>query len=309
MAWLSGFDYRSPYFYMVTLHAKQGVEPFSILSEARKTGLQSTPLMRRMKGVIYGIETHFKDQVSLTCFTIMPNHIHLIIRILNVEERPSLFVVIEWLIEMLAYGYYEVLGLPQGPSIFEKRWHDWIVKKANTLKTFRDYVNNNPHRALYRLKHSHACFPRTFQTEHYTWTCLGTLSLKETPVRAPIICSRSIAPESELWEKWKAFAQRLGPGSLAIGTFMSPCEKMVRAEVLKNGGGIVHLIPHGISSKGHASAEDEPLLVAGRLSIMTPFPYDTCKPTKKELHDRCHDILNVIATSFQSGVDDLPASR
>lgn len=309
MAQLSGFDYRSPYFYMVTLHAKQGIRPFSILSEERKTGLLSTPIMRRMKGVIYGIETHFKDQVSLTCFTIMPNHLHLIIRILNVEQRPSLIAIVEWLIAMLSYGYYEVLNLPQGPSIFEKRWHDWIVMKANALKTFRDYVNNNPYRALYRLRHRDACFPRTFQTPHYSWRCLGLLSLKETPVRAPIICSRSILPESTLWKAWKDFAQRLGPGCLAIGTFMSPCEKMVREEVLKNGGGIVQLVPYGISPRGHASAEEEPLLVAGRLTIMTPFSYEVCKPTKKELYDRCHNILNVIATSFQSGIDDLPASR
>lgn len=84
---------------------------------------------------------------------------------------------------------------------------------------------------------------------------------------------------------------------------------MVREEVLKAGGGIVHLIPRGIAPKGHASAEDESLLASGRLTIISPFPFESRTLTAKELHDRCHSILHPIARSLQRGIDTLPASR
>lgn len=309
MGRLIDFDYTSPYFYMVTLHAKQGLEPFSILSEKNKSGLTSTPLMRRMKAVIFGVEKAFHHRVGLVYQTLMPNHLHLILKIHKGEHRPSLFAIVKWLEYSLSKVYYDVLKSPHGASIFEETWHDWIVLKEGMLQIFIDYVKNNPQRALYRRQHPEACFPRSYPSTHFTWTCLGTLSLKETPVRVPVICSRSITPGSELWEQWKALARRLGPGCLAAGTFMSPCEKMVREEVLKNGGGIVHLIPHGIGPKGHASAEDEPLLVAGQLSILTPFPYEERTLSKKELHDRCHTTLHTLTRGLLRGIDYLPASR
>lgn len=90
---------------------------------------------------------------------------------------------------------------------------------------------------------------------------------------------------------------------------MSPCEKMVREEVLKAGGGIVHLIPRGISPKGHAAEAEDQLLIDGRLTIMTPFPYEAHSLTSKELHDRCHTTLRQIALSLKRGIGTLPPSR
>lgn len=309
MGRLSGFDYTSPYFYMVTLHAKPGIEAFSKLSDQNESGLTTTPATRPMKKIIFSIKKTFHHSVGLVIQCLMPNHLHIIVKIHNGKKRPSLFAIVKWLDASLSSAYYDALKLPRGESIFEEKWHDWIVLKKGMLQAFIDYVKNNPSRALYRRKHRNACVPRVYFTAHFMWTCLGTCSLRETPVRVPVICSRSILPESMLWEEWRSLAQRLGPGSLAVGTFMSPCEKMVREEVLKNGGCIVQLIPHGIGPKGHASAEDEPLLAAGRLSILSPFPYDERKLTKQELHNRCHQILHPLAQRFRQGVEALPASR
>lgn len=309
MGRLANFDYTSPFYYMVTIHAKEGAEPFSILSDEAPSGLEKSLVTHRMRNVIFGMNHRWEGRMAIQYFVIMPNHFHLLIRIFESDHRPSLLAIIKALTETLSAAYYEELNLSPGSLIFEHLWHDWIVSKEGMLQIFIDYIKNNPQRALYRRQHPAACFPRSYPSTHYTWTCLGTLSLKETPVRVPVICSRSITPGSDLWEEWKALAQRLGPGCLAVGTFMSPCEKMVREEVLKNGGGIVHLIPHGIGPKGHASAEDEPLLAAGRLSILTPFSYEERTLTKKELHDRCHTILHTLTRGFLQGIDHLPASR
>lgn len=264
MGRLPNFDYTSPFFYMVTLHAKEGIKPFSYLSAETESGLKSTPVTRRMKGVLFWMnQKRWVNQMKIHHFSIMPNHLHLIIRINEGPKRPSLIAIMESLIIPLSHAYYDALGLPRGDSIFEKVWHDWVVRHEGMLDTFVTYVRTNARRALYRREAAGSCFPRTTQTPHFTWTTLGTLSVKETPVRVPVICSRTILPESDLWEAWRTFAQRLGPGTLAIGTFMSPCEKMVYKEVLKAGGGIVHLIPRGISPKGHATPLEEPLLAAG----------------------------------------------
>lgn len=304
------FDYTSPFYYMVTLHAKQGLEPFSILTEETARGLRNTAVTRAMVAVFNWMnKTAYVHRMQIKNYTIMPNHLHFIVKICACEHRVSLLEIVNKLRSTLSNAYYKALHQPHGPSIFEPYWHDWIVKQAGQLDAFVDYVKDNPQRALYRQKHAAACYPRSYPSTHYTWTCLGTLSLRTTPVRVPVICSRAITPGSDLWEEWKALAQRLGPGCLAVGTFMSPCEKMVREEVLKKGGGIVHLIPHGLSPKAHASAEDEPLLATGRLSILTPFPYEAREMTKKELHDRCHTTLHTLARGFLRGIDHLPASR
>lgn len=310
MARLSGFDYTSPFHYLVTLTAKKGLEPFSILTEETGRGVRKTAITKRMTAIIFWMnQKAYAHRMKITHFVIMPNHLHLMIKIADGDQRISLIDVVQKLISVLSSGYYKALGLPGGPKIFEARWHDWIVCQRDTLNVFVDYIMDNPKRWLYRKKNSPACHPRSYQSTSITWTCLGTLSPRETPVRAPVICSRSITPGSDLWHVWKEFAQRLGPGTVAIGTFMSPCEKMVREEVLKAGGGIIHLIPRGISPKGHASAEDEPLLAAGRLTIMTPFPFEARTLTVEELHDRCHATLHPIALSLKRGIDALPPSR
>lgn len=310
MARLYNFDYTTPFYYLVTLNARKGIEPFSVLTSDTKSGIRETSLTRRFISVITWLnrKAYFR-RMEIRNYIIMPNHLHLIIKIHNSATRVSLLEVVNKLLSTLSNAYCDSLKLPRNTPIFEPEWHDWIVSGKDELEVFSDYVMNNPKRALFRQHNPNACYPRVYHNKSITWTCIGTLSPKETPIRAPVICSRSIRPDSPLWQVWKRFAQRLGPGTLAVGTFMSPCEKMVREEVLKAGGGILHLIPRGIASKGHASAEDEPLLAAGRLTFMTPFPYEQRTLTAKELHDRCHATLHPIALSLQRGIRDLPASR
>lgn len=310
MAQLLTFDYTSPYYYFVTLNAKKGLEPFSILTHETKRGIRPNETTDGMIAMIRWMnQKAYARRMKITNFVIMPNHLHLIIKIEACDKPVSLFEIVKKLYSTLSSIYYKTLNLPKGEVIFEERWHDWIVFQENTLVPFIDYVMNNPHRWLNRKEHAASCLPRRTRTPHMTWTSIGTLSLKETPVRAPVVCSRSIRQGSDLWKAWQRFAQRLGPGTLAVGTFMSPCEKMVCEEVLKAGGGIVHLIPRGISPKGHASAEDESLLIAGRLTILTPFEYEERTLTPMELHDRCHTTLRQIAYSFARGIDQVPPSR
>lgn len=304
------FDYTAPYYYMVTMHAKKGMQPFSVLSAETSTGIKELAVTRRMRHVFFWMtRTVYEGRIRIPNFIIMPNHLHFIVKIEACQKRVMLHEVINKLMSTLSNAYYDALQLPREGCIFEEEWHDWIVLQAGALKTFSKYVINNAHRALYRLTHSQVCFPRVCKTAHHTWTLIGTRSPKEMPVRVPVICSRSIRPGSETWEQWKALAQRLGPGTLAMGTFMSPCEKMVRAEVLKAGGNILHFIPHGIGPKGHASAEEEPLLAAGRLTILTPFSYEQRNLTKQELYDRCHLTLHAMIRALQRGIEELPAGN
>lgn len=310
MSLLTNFDYTSPFYYLVTLKVKKGVQPLSILSDEVESGIKMTEITRKMKGVIFWMnQTRWAHQIKIAPFIIMPNHLHLIIRILDSDKRPSLIAIVQMLMGTLSAAYYDALDQPRGEMIFHEQWHDWIVSQSNSLNTFIQYVKENAHRALYRKQHATACYPTQYVSGKFTWTCLGTLSPKDSPVRIPVICSRTIQQGSPLWKKWQRFARRLGPGCVAIGTFMSPCEKMVRAEVLQAGGGIIKLVPQGMNTKSHAAAEDEPLLAAGRLTIMTPFPFEAHTPTVKELYDRCHNTLNPIAQALSRGVKSIPPSR
>lgn len=141
-------------------------------------------------------KTVYARRMRISNFVIMPNHLHLIIKIEECEKRPSLFEIVNKLKSTLTNAYYDALKLPRGECIFEEQWHDWIVYQAGILSVFTDYVMKNPRRWLERKKHAQNCFPITYETPHITWTCIGALSVKETPIRAPIICSRSITPKA-----------------------------------------------------------------------------------------------------------------
>lgn len=310
MARRYNFDYTTPYFYLITLNARKGVAPFSVLTSESGSGIHETSLTRKFISVITWLNRKaYLRRMEIRNYVIMPNHLHLIIKIHDSSKPLSVIEVVNKLLSTLSNAYCDHLTLPRDTPVFEPEWHDWIVTGKDELEIFTDYVMNNPKRALFRQTNPAACYPQLFPGKAITWTCLGILSPKTTPVRAPVICSRTITPGSPLWQAWEEFARRLGPGTLAAGTFMSPCEKMVREAVLKAGGGILHLIPRGIAPKGHASAEDEPLLAAGRLTVMTPFAYEQRTLTAKELHDRCHTTLHPIARALQRAVSDLPPSR
>ena len=303
MGRLPGFDYKKPYFYMVTLKRAAGGDPakpaFSRLEEGGE--LADTALTPVLREVIERFHETWWCIEPIRYYVIMPDHLHLIIKMREVEGRVSLAVVVRQLIKALERAAGGDPAKPVVPGelrapIFEKDWHDWIVKKEGQLATFRRYVAENGTRAW--LRHQNRRFfaeVRRVNLAGREWQAYGNLALLDLPVIEPFQCSRKWAKDGKEWREALTRAERIGPGGAGIGTFMSPCEKECGNAIFKAGGGLIMLCPEGFGERWHPTRNKEALCAKGRMLFLTLYEAETKRPDKATLYQRCHEMGDIFA--------------
>ena len=232
MGRLPGFDYKRPFFYMVTVKRRDGAaaEPFSAIAADGR--IVASAITEAFLCVIEAFHETWYCIEPIRYFVIMPDHLHLIIKVREIEKRVSLAVVVRQLVKALDRAYWAVAGaerlqqnpaggdaerLQQNPagggpgavlhdslreSIFAFDWHDWIVKKSGQLAAFRKYIAENGPRAA-RRRAARQFFTRAreiaFQGRRY-WA-YGNEALLELPVIVAIKGHRRplaglVAPEA-----------------------------------------------------------------------------------------------------------------
>ena len=308
------FDYKRPFFYMVTVKRSAGggsAKPeFSRLEEGGALGdTELTPVFRAVIEHFHGTWWCIEP---IRYYVIMPDHIHMIIKMRDVKGRVSLAVVVRQLLKRLeAEGQKTLQGSlhlepPEaalqnrfcgGASgaviepIFEKDWHDWIVKKEGQLATFRRYIAENGRRAWLRREN------RRFFTEvrrvnfaGCEWRAYGNVAILELPVIEPFQCSRKWAKDGPEWREAMGRAERLGPGGAGVGTFMSACEKECGNAIFKAGGSIIVLYPEGFGERWHPPRNKEALCAKGRMLFLSLWEASAKKPDNATLYKRCHEM-------------------
>lgn len=178
---LPTFDYKSPYFYKVTLKAEKGALPFARirkepLPEGARTAparfIEATAVTGAFVNVITGFHKVWRCLEPIECFAIMPDHIHLLIKLRKVADAVTLPKIVWQLRRHLERAYFAAVGAAAGNTlsaaaatsgaasragglhIFERGWHDWIVKKDGQLAAFTSYIRYNPRRPVGYF-HSH----------------------------------------------------------------------------------------------------------------------------------------------------------
>lgn len=227
---LRGFDYKRPFFYMVTLKRLPGLAAFSQISDEApppgwcRTGpapqnahgrpryLVENEITKAFARVIREFAAKWWGLWPIDCFVIMPDHIHLLIRIKDTGDQMPLGSYVYQLMKALAGEYWRLTGqapqnavqrtgagaakrLEQGKSVagaassappapvFERAWHDWIVKKDGQLAAFTRYIRENPERAWLRRANR-----RYFGKVHKVsflgreWFAYGNLAILDLPV-------------------------------------------------------------------------------------------------------------------------------
>ena len=337
---LKGFDYKSPYFYMVTLKRLKGLAPFSEIGER---GLVENAVTRAFAAVIRGFHKKWRCCEEISPFAIMPDHLHLMIKIRPTPDRVALGVLVSQLAKELRRAYWQIVaadaatgktpspglaggylpglaGSSPGPAggasapprglsretrqlapprglsrdIFEKTWHDWIVKKEGQLAAFRRYIRENATRAALRRANSRffrQVAPVSFLGRR--WFAYGNRALLELPVLVPFKGHRATAEGSPDWNALVATAARIGPGGAGVSTFMSPLEKACGNAIARAGGGLVVLSPEGFSPRWHPPREKERFCAAGRMLYLSLYEATARQPTRKELYDRCHEMVDL----------------
>ena len=99
---LSGFDYTRPYYYMVTLHRLDGLAAFSAIDA---TGVVENAITRAFHAIIKNFHLQWFVVEPIWCYVIMPDHIHLLIKLAAGEKRLALGTIVHQLMRALARGY------------------------------------------------------------------------------------------------------------------------------------------------------------------------------------------------------------
>lgn len=105
MARLYGFDYKTPFYYMVTLKRLNGLLP---LSQIGPEGLVENEITAAFNANISSFHRTWHCIDAITSFVVMPDHIHLLIRIRDVQPRKSLPILVWQLARALSRAYWAI---------------------------------------------------------------------------------------------------------------------------------------------------------------------------------------------------------
>lgn len=306
---LEGFDYSSPYYYMVTLKKREGIAPFSRNVEGT---ILETPITKALIKTILDFHKTWFVVEPIRPFAIIWDHIHLLIKIRNIPERRHLGKIIQPLMKALSEAYWSAApqvpvptsssgaSSPPSPSpIFKREWDDRIILHKGQLFNENRYIIENAARH-YRRQVNRDFFrviPGVSWLGH-DWFAYGNLDLLETPVIEPFRCSRSIAEGSREWLMVKERASRIGEDAAGIGTFMSPLEKVARREIIEANGNLIVLEPQTYAERGHPPREYEKLCADGRALFLSLWPAETKKLDKPTMYKRCHELGDIVTKAF-----------
>ena len=337
MGRLPGFDYRRPFFYMVTLKKLPGIGEFSriIASDDPPSDnryLEPTPIHTAFSRIIRGFAGKWRGIAPIECFAIMPDHIHLLLKIEDTPDRLALGKYVYQIEKALAREYWDRTGSPEPdgtgpatlagaagaeeaeggesvagavpsapdpagppPPIFAREWHDWIVKKDGQLAAFTRYIRENGMRAWRRQRNRrYFTTVRDIVFAGRTWHAYGNAELLDLPVLEPFRCSRSWAEGGPEWSEALARAERTGPGGAGVGTFMSACEKVCGNAIFRAGGSLVVLSPEGFPPRWHPPRNKEALCAEGRMLFLSLYEPQAARLDNATLYRRCHEMGDLI---------------
>ena len=117
---LDGFDYTRPLYYMVTLKKRPGVPDFSALAPSgappprddrgRECWLLANGITRAFARTIRGFAGKWRGIAPIEHFIVMPDHLHLLLKIEQTPDRLPLGTYVFQLEKALAKALWEVVG-------------------------------------------------------------------------------------------------------------------------------------------------------------------------------------------------------
>ena len=108
MARLFNFDYKTPFFYMVTLKRLPGLADFSRIAEDGR--LVRNAITIAFERIICTFHEKWRCIEPISPFIVMPDHIHLMIKIKPTADRVALGVIVSQMSKALRNEYWKVVA-------------------------------------------------------------------------------------------------------------------------------------------------------------------------------------------------------
>lgn len=142
---LTGYDYSLPGAYFITICVKDRKNLFWEnvgASIARPEDVRLSSMGKIVDTAIRNISAHY-PAVSVDRYTVMPNHVHLLLQIHTDEHgrtvpAPAISLVIQ---QMKGHVTKKI-----GFSVWQKLYHDHVVRGDEDYRKIWEYIENNPFR-------------------------------------------------------------------------------------------------------------------------------------------------------------------
>ena len=142
---LPNFDYSAPGAYFITICAKDHKCIFGHIvgaSIARPPMVQLSEYGKIVEKAIYEIPQHY-PAISVVHYTVMPNHIHLLLQIqTDTNGRAMLAPTISHVVQQMKGSITKQIGY----SIWQKSFHDHVIRGQKDYLKIWEYIENNPAR-------------------------------------------------------------------------------------------------------------------------------------------------------------------
>jgi REP element-mobilizing transposase RayT len=135
---LPGFTYGGGHAYLVTI-CTAGREP--LFGEIPETNVALSPLGRLVDACWQALPAHH-TAIHLDAFVIMPDHIHGIVGI--AESSPTRLGSVVGGFKSAVSREARLIGLWQGGQLWQRGYHDRIIRDPGHLDRLRRYVVENP---------------------------------------------------------------------------------------------------------------------------------------------------------------------
>lgn len=135
---LSGFDYSSPNYYFVTICTHNRKLIFGTTDSLNELGLIA-------ESELVGIEKHYSN-VRLDKYVIMPNHVHAIIAIDEVEtERSRPFPTLSTIVGLYKSGVSKrIHEIYPNAVVWQKSFYDKVIRNEAAYLEVWQYIDENP---------------------------------------------------------------------------------------------------------------------------------------------------------------------
>ena len=137
---LQGYDYKKEGAYFVTICTLQRQNLFGEINSGE---MQLNVIGQIVSAIWEKIPCHYSN-VELDEFILMPDHLHGIIVITELNENTSSLSTIIQNFKSISSRKINRINKNSGMSIWQRNYYERIVRCEQELQNLREYIQNNP---------------------------------------------------------------------------------------------------------------------------------------------------------------------
>ncbi len=216
----------------------------------------------------------YTPQLEIVRYVVMPDHLHILVRIKSTLERHLGRVVGGFMGGCTAMARKAGL-IAREDSLFTEKFHDRIVCRAGQIARLVNYINDNPRRLLIKRMH-----PELFRRYLHVrigereYAAYGNIFLLKHFDLLPVRIHRRWSP-GEFDEYERGCMSQIENGAVPVSPFIHRREKTIRDKTVDCGGNLIIIRDIGFEERFKPQGREFEMCASGRLLLLAPWPDNT----------------------------------